>query len=114
FQTPNIFVMQSIPVEALDFLKQLRENNDRDWFNERKSEFKAIEAEMKGFYAEISTLLNRHDAIQHTKAYRIYRDIRFSKDKTPYKKHFAAHFARQKPALRGGYYLHVEPGDRSF
>lgn len=106
--------MQTIPKEALTFLKRLRANNNRDWFNARKPQFKALEREMKEFYRGVERLLNQHDEIQHTKAYRIYRDIRFTNDKTPYKKHFAAHFSRQKPELRGGYYLHIEPGNHSF
>lgn len=106
--------MQSIPKEALDFLKKLKQNNDRDWFDERKPAFKSLEKEMKAFYAEVENLLNQHDKITKTKAFRIYRDIRFSKDKTPYKTHFAASFTRKKPELRGGYYLHISPGNNSF
>lgn len=105
--------MQRIPKEALDFLERLKENNDRDWFNEHKPEFKALEKEMKQFYATLETELNKTDHIQRTKAYRIYRDIRFSKDKTPYKSHFAAIFIRRKPELRGSYYLHIQPGGNS-
>lgn len=106
--------MQTIPKEALDFLKKLHKNNDREWFDERKPEFKALEKEMKTFYGEVGKLLNQHDIIIKTKAFRIYRDIRFSKDKTPYKTHFAASFMRKKPELRGGYYLHISPGNKSF
>lgn len=105
--------MQSIPEEALEFLKRLQKNNNRDWFNEHKSEFKALEDQMKDFYAQIALGLHNTDDIQQTKAYRIYRDIRFSKDKTPYKKHFSAIFIRRKPALRGSYYVHIEPGNNS-
>lgn len=105
--------MNTIPNEALDFLKQLKENNNRDWFNDHKSEFKSLESQMKDFYAQVESGLNETDDIERTKAYRIYRDIRFSKDKTPYKKHFAAVFIRLKPALRGSYYVHIEPGNNS-
>ena len=105
--------MQTIPKEALDFLEDLKNNNNREWFNERKSKFKDLEKQMKSFYAEVEMLLNKEDDIQRTKAYRIYRDIRFSKDKTPYKKHFAAIFIRRKPALRGSYYIHIQPGGKS-
>lgn len=105
--------MQAIPKEALQFLSELKENNNREWFNERKPHFKAIEDQMKKFYAEIEILMNKTDDIERTKAYRIYRDIRFSKDKTPYKKHFAVIFMRRKPELRGSYYLHIQPGGKS-
>lgn len=105
--------MQTIPKEALVFLSALKENNNREWFNERKPEFKTLESQMKGFYADVEILLNKQDDIQRTKAYRIYRDVRFSKDKTPYKKHFAAIFIRRKPELRGSYYIHIQPGNKS-
>lgn len=105
--------MQKIPKQALDFLELLKENNNREWFNDRKSTFKEIEDEMKKFYVEVEKLLNQKDDIQRTKAYRIYRDIRFSKDKTPYKQHFAAIFIRRKPELRGSYYIHIQPGGKS-
>lgn len=106
--------MTKIPSEALAFLQQLEKHNNREWFNEHKPHFKALEKQMKGFYATLEGLLLKHDDIQKTKAFRIYRDVRFSKDKTPYKTHFAASFTRRKPQLRGGYYLHIAPGNRSF
>lgn len=106
--------MESINKEVLNFLKQLKVNNNREWFEENKSVFKELESEMKAFYKQVERLMQQHDGIEKTKAFRIYRDVRFSKDKTPYKRHFAAHFVRQKPALRGGYYLHIEPHDQSF
>ena len=53
--------------------------------------------------------LNNHDDIEILKMFRIYSDVRFSKDKTPYKLHFAGHFVRNGMALRGGYYLRVRP-----
>ena len=46
--------------------------------------------------------------------FRIYRDVRFSKDKSPYKTHFGGSFHRTKPKLRGGYYLHIQPNNESF
>lgn len=106
--------MVTIPKEALVFLEKLRKNNNREWFNAHKAEFKIIESQMKIFFAEVENLMKKHDDIAKTKMYRIYRDIRFSKDKIPYKNHLAAHFARRKPALRGGYYLHIEPGGNSL
>ncbi|PZD78187.1 DUF2461 domain-containing protein [Mesonia sp. K7] len=106
--------MESINKEALSFLKQLKINNNREWFEENKPKFKKLESEMKTFYKHVESLMQQHDEIEKTKAFRIYRDVRFSKDKTPYKHHFAAHFMRKKPTLRGGYYLHIEPHDQSF
>src|SRR5690554_8020302 len=106
--------MRTIPKEALVFLDKLRKNNNREWFNSHKEDFKVIENQMKGFYQEVGRLMKEHDDISEIKAYRIYRDIRFSKDKTPFKQHFSAYFGRRKPELRGGYYLHIEPGGNSM
>lgn len=55
--------------------------------------------------------MNHHDIIDRFKLFRLYRDVRFSKDKTPFKTHFGISFHREKPALRGGYYLHLKPGN---
>ncbi|WP_111682612.1 DUF2461 domain-containing protein [Winogradskyella tangerina] len=103
-----------IPAETLTFLKKLSKNNNRDWFNEHKPEFKAIESEVKSAYNYLGELMNSHDQIEKTKVFRIYRDVRFSKNKLPYKTHFGGSFARKKPELRGGYYLHIQPNNESF
>jgi len=55
--------------------------------------------------------LKVHDDIESLKIFRIYRDVRFSKDKTPYKPHFAGNFVRGTKRLRGGYYLRIRPGE---
>ncbi|MBT8274238.1 MAG: DUF2461 domain-containing protein, partial [Bacteroidia bacterium] len=85
-----------------------------DWFNEHKKEFKTVEAEVKECYNKIFEDLNKHDEVDKLKFFRIYRDVRFSKDKTPYKTHFGGSFHRKKPELRGGYYLHLSPNNESF
>ncbi len=104
----------TVPKAALDFFKQLEKNNNRDWFNERKKEFKTVEAEVKQVYNSIFEALNEHDDIDKVKMFRIYRDVRFSKNKSPYKTHFGGSFHRTKPKLRGGYYLHIQPNNESF
>jgi uncharacterized protein (TIGR02453 family) len=104
----------SIPKEIFTFFKKLEKNNNRDWFNEHKPEFKAIEAKVKASYNDLGELLNTHDQIEKIKIFRIYRDVRFSKNKLPYKTHFGGSFARKKPELRGGYYVHIQPNDESF
>lgn len=106
--------MATISKSVFDFLRKLKKNNNRDWFNEHKKEFKIIEAETKQAYQDLSDLLNIHDEIDEFKMFRIYRDVRFSKNKLPYKTHFGGSFSRKKPELRGGYYLHVQPGNESF
>ncbi|MGJ8549510.1 DUF2461 domain-containing protein [Winogradskyella wichelsiae] len=104
----------SIPKEVFTFFKKLEKNNDRDWFNEHKPEFKAIEAKMKTSYNYLGELMNVHDQIEKIKIFRIYRDVRFSKNKLPYKTHFSGSYARKKPELRGGYYVHIQPNNESF
>jgi len=99
-----------ITPEALDFLTALGENNNREWFAEQKMEFKKYEDQVKVFYKGILDGLNQHDEIERMKVFRIHRDIRFSKDKTPYKVHFAASFSRAGAHRRGGYYIHIKPG----
>lgn len=103
-----------IPKEAFTFFKALQENNNRDWFNEHKSEYKTIEKSVKVFYNELLEKMKAHDDIDKLKMFRIYRDVRFSKNKLPYKTHFGGSFHRRKPELRGGYYLHIEPENKSF
>ncbi|WP_372974982.1 DUF2461 domain-containing protein [Muriicola sp.] len=102
---------ERIGIEALDFLKKLSANNNRDWFEAHKSEFKSLEKEVKSFYTSLMEALKKHDDIEKMKMFRIYRDVRFSKDKTPYKTHFAGSFSRAGKALRGGYYLRIKPGE---
>jgi len=103
--------MTSISKSSLDFLKKLKENNNREWFNEHKPEFQIEYNNAKAFYNIIMETLNIHDDIEKIKMFRIYRDVRFSKDKTPYKPHFAGHFVRGTKRLRGGYYLRIRPGE---
>ncbi|WP_107039630.1 DUF2461 domain-containing protein [Brumimicrobium mesophilum] len=99
----------TIPQKAFTFLQKLAKNNDRDWFNEHKKEFKAVEAEIKEFYNELLHRIQEYDNIEKLKIFRIYRDVRFSKNKDPYKTHFGGNFIRIKPNLRGSYYLHIAP-----
>lgn len=96
---------------VLDFLIKLEKNNNREWFTENKPEFKEQENLVKGFATQIMENLNKHDEIEKMKVFRIYRDVRFSKDKTPYKSHFSISFSRSGAKLRGGYYLQIKPGE---
>ena len=94
-----------------DFFQALAKNNNRDWFKEHKPDFDALKSAMEEFYHEIKKELSEEDEIEKLKVYRIYRDVRFSKDKTPYKSHFAGSFSRTGKRLRGGYYLRISPGE---
>lgn len=96
---------------TLEFLTDLRSNNTREWFAENKSRYEDAKANVKQFVAELEMMLNEHDAIEESKVFRIYRDVRFSKDKTPYKTNIGVGFTRATAARRGGCYLNIEPGN---
>ena len=93
------------------FFNKLEQNNNREWFEQHKPEFKALETTVKQFGEALKDQLNQHDSIDRFKLFRVYRDVRFSKDKTPYKTHFGMAWHRTKPEYRGGYYLHLKPND---
>jgi uncharacterized protein (TIGR02453 family) len=104
-----------IPPSSFDFLKKLKKNNNRNWFNDNKALY---EKELQNIIAFADALLaemNKHDRIETESGkkslHRIYRDTRFSKDKTPYKTNWSGSFRRATKLLRGGYYFHLEPGN---
>ncbi len=100
-----------LPKGIYSFFSDLQQNNNRDWFMEHKPTFKALETQVKTFGEQLKDQLNTHDSIDRFKVFRIYRDVRFSKDKTPFKTHFGLTWHRTKPHYRGGYYLHLSPGN---
>lgn len=100
-----------LSTEIFSFFTQLEHNNHREWFEPNKAQFKALESSVKQFGEDLKNKLNSHDSIDRFKLFRIYRDVRFSKDKTPYKTHFGLNWHRTKPELRGGYYLHLSSKD---
>ncbi len=97
--------------EVIRFLKDLKANNNRDWFADNKKRFKEVQETAKFFYNALNDRLNTHDEIEKLKIFRIYRDVRFSKDKSPYQPHFAGSFSRAGAHRRGGYYLRIRPGE---
>lgn len=99
--------------KAFEFLRQVRENNNREWFAQNKATYDEIVKENKVFFNQVYSELQKHDSLEGIHIFRIYKDVRFSKDKLPYKTNFGASFSRTKPLLRGGYYIHLEP-DNSF
>ena len=92
------------------FLEELRENNNRDWFKANKHKHDAARAHVIQFTQALFECLSDENQLDGQKVFRVYRDVRFSKNKTPYKSHFGIGFHRIKPQFRGGYYLHLEPG----
>lgn len=103
--------MTSISKSTLDFLKLLKANNNREWFNANKPTFEAEQKKVKAFYTSVMEHLKASDLIENVKIFRIYRDVRFSKNKLPFKSHFGGQFTRATSKLRGGYYLHISPGE---
>ena len=111
--------MTSITQNTFEFLKDLKQNNDRDWFLANKPRFEDAKKEFENFIDQLIGEITRFDnSIAHHSAknciFRIYRDVRFSKDKSPYKSHFGAHISsaakRSEIHSRAGYYIHIEPG----
>lgn len=97
--------------KAFEFLTQIKENNNREWFAQHKPNYDVIVKENKTFFNQTYSELQKHDSLEGIHIFRIYNDVRFSKDKSPYKTNFGVSFSRTKPMLRGGYYLHLEPGN---
>ncbi len=111
--------MTTISKDTFRFLKDLKKNNDRAWFLDNKSRYETARADFEAFLDELLTGIAKFDAgIAHHRAkdciFRIYRDVRFSKDKSPYKTHLGAYIspAMKKSDIhsRAGYYIHIEPG----
>ncbi|MGB2232392.1 MAG: DUF2461 domain-containing protein [Flavobacteriaceae bacterium] len=96
---------------TLSFLKQLKSNNNRNWFNENKAKYLDVKKDLTAFNNSIFNSLSESEHLDYVKMFRIYRDTRFSKNKEPYKNHIGIAFHRIKPHYRGGYYIHIEPGN---
>ena len=103
--------MSTIPKSAFKFLEKLKKNNHREWMQENKKEYLDGEQILKKFYAQVESELNKEDDIAKLKVFRIHRDVRFSKNKTPYNVHRSVSFSRTGAHRRGGYYLRLEPGN---
>jgi len=100
-----------LPASLFKFLKTIKANNNREWFQANKETYIHHHDFMKQYVAQLQVELEKHDLIEKSKLYRIYRDVRFSKDKTPYKSHFGGWFKRATKQRRGGYYFHIEPNN---
>ena len=100
-----------IEKSTFKFLEDLQKNNNRDWFADQKPTYTKAQQNAKAVFAAIHNKLQEHDEIEKSKMMRIYRDVRFSHDKTPYKAHFANSYSRLGKELRGGYFLRIRPGE---
>jgi len=107
--------MSGIKQSTIDFLGKIKKNNNREWFAENKSLYQKENQLFISFADNLLSEMNKFDNIEtpsgKKSVFRIYRDVRFSKDKTPYKTHFSGSFKRATKQLRGGYYFHIEPGN---
>ena len=97
--------------KSLSFLSDLAENNNREWFQDNKPAYEASHEEMIEFADRLLNEMNKHDVIEtptgKKSLFRIYRDVRFSKDKIPYKTHWAGRFKRAGADRRGGYFYKI-------
>ncbi len=105
--------LSSIPASTLEFLRELDANNHRDWFVAHKDWYQEERDAFRQFTEALMERMQQHDQIEDKKIFRIYRDLRFAKDKTPYKPYFSATFKRAGARLRGGYYLSVAPNNQT-
>lgn len=101
--------------KPFDFLKKLSKNNNKDWFTKNKTVYQDAHTELVHFADALLAAMNKHDTIETPSGkkslYRIYNDVRFSKDKSPYKNNIGGGFRRATKQLRGGYYYHIEPNN---
>lgn len=106
--------------QLLDFLDELARHNDREWFQEHKATYDQLK---RDFEVLVQRWISQIAAFDPTVAgleakksiFRIYRDVRFSSNKDPYKTHFSAYFAAGGKTGSGpGYYVHLSPGNKSY
>lgn len=102
--------------QTLAFLKTLAKNNNKTWFDNNREKYQAAKEDFEHFVGEVIAGLGKIDSGLASLSpkdciFRQYRDIRFSKDKTPYKIHMGAYFNKGgKKVNTPGYYLHIQPG----
>jgi len=105
----------AIQKASIDFLKTLGKHNNRDWFAAHKDKYTEAHNNIIAFAGALLHEMQKHDNIEtpsgKASLFRIYKDVRFSKDKTPYNTHWNGGFRRATKKLRGGYYFHIEPGN---
>lgn len=105
----------SINKSSLTFLKELSDNNNRDWFNTHKNRYLEAHQNITDFIDQLIVEMNKHDVIENASGkkslFRIYSDVRFKKDKSPYNPRFAFSLQRSTKHRRGGYYMNIQPGN---
>lgn len=105
-----------LQVSTLKFLKDLKKNNNKPWFDSHRKEYESAKSDFAGF---VQAVIDKHakndptikSLVAKDCMFRINRDVRFSKDKSPYKTNMGAYINKGgKKSLFGGYYFHCEPG----
>lgn len=105
-----------ITKETITFLKNLKKNNNREWLQANKPAFDTAKQDFANFVSDLIGRISKFDPaigglLPETCIFRIYRDIRFSKDKSPYKANFGAYISPGgRKSTVPGYYFHLEPG----
>lgn len=100
---------------TIDFLKKLKKNNNREWFQKNKEWYEESKADFEKLVGQLIMEIIKFDkslidANAKDCVFRIYRDVRFAKDKSPYKTNFGAHLSKNKKEyFKPGYYIHLEP-----
>jgi len=107
--------MSSVSRNTFNFLSSLKKNNDRDWFNENKAAYQSSHEEMIALADQLFQKISQFDELEEVSPkkalFRIYRDVRFSKNKDPYKTNRSGYFRRKGAERRGSYYFSIEPGN---
>lgn len=100
----------SVPSQLFTLLTMLKANNNREWYQDHKEEYTELQHAFKAYGEQLHRELQQHDPLDKMKVYRPYRDVRFSKDKTPYNVHRSISFFREG---KGEYYLRLESHNSS-
>lgn len=109
-----------LQASTLQFLADLDQNNNKPWFDANRKKYETAKKDFEQFIgALLEANLQQLPELEGRQAkdciFRIFKDVRFSKDKTPYKNNFGAGFGKgEKKAHGAGFYLHLQPGDHSF
>ncbi len=104
-----------IQQSTLNFFKEIKENNNKPWFEQNKPRYEAAKANYLSFMEELLVEIRKIEPIyeKDLKKYasRIYRDVRFSKDKSPYKNNISSLIERAPDYKKCPFYLHIQPGE---
>jgi uncharacterized protein (TIGR02453 family) len=109
-----------LKISTLQFLRNLKKNNQRSWLESHRLEYETARQDFVGFIQKtIDVFSEKETSLQHLNAndclFRLNRDVRFSKDKSPYKTNFGAYInVEGKKAVTAGYYFHLDPDGNSF